>query len=247
MKTQRVRCKGVTLFALLVVAMLVLIPLSGQVSQSEAVERDASVVYVPMDESFFSIGDFLEQKFDLNEDGIDDFRFTNNGLEVVNGISVYPLNQNRVLGSLVQSTPYDTTPYLIPFKKGSQISGTIDQDAYKWTNTAGWKNERQAVTSCAGTGIIEMPYVCGGFFHDQGVSYMGLELNLEGQKHYGWILMDFTFLPDTGCYFKGYAYETDPGVAIMTGEIPEPSTYALFVGILSTLALVIQKRFKALK
>ena len=244
MKTQRVTYKRVTLFVL---SVLILTPLQGQVPQGEPVERDASVVYVPLDIGFFSIGDFLEHNFDLNEDGIDDFRFTNGGLEVVHGISVYPLNQNRVIGSLVQATPYDTEPYLIPFKKGSQISGTIDQDAYQWTNTAQWSNEDQGVTSCAGTGIIERPVACEGFFHDQGVSYMGLELDLEGQKHYGWILMDFTFFPLSGCDFKGYAYETDPGVAIMTGEVPEPSTYALFVGILSTLALVIQKRFKTLK
>lgn len=51
----------------------------------------------------------------------------------------------------------------------------------------------------------------------------------------------------SGGDFKGYAYETEPGVAIMTDEIPEPTTYALFVGILSALALVIQKRFKTLK
>ena len=85
------------------------------------------------------------------------------------------------------------------------------------------------------------------FFHDQGVSYMGLELDLEGKKHYGWLLMDFSFAPDSGCYFKGYAYETEFGVAIKTGEIPEPSTYTLWVGILSALAVVILKRFRILK
>jgi hypothetical protein len=56
--------------------------------------------------------------------------------------------------------------------------------------------------------------------------------------------MDFTFFPLSGCDFKGYAYETDPGVAIMTGEIPEPSTYALWVGVLSALALVIQNALR---
>jgi hypothetical protein len=244
MKTQRLTCKEVVLLTLFVLGLT---PLSGQVPLSDPVERDASVVYVPLDISFFSIGNFVERHFDLNEDGIDDFRFTNGGLEVVHGISVYPLSQNRVIGSLVQATPYDTEEYLIPFKKGSQISGTIDQDAYKWTKTAGWKNERQTVTGCAGTGIIQEPVACGDFFYNQGVSYMGLELDLEGQKHYGWLLMDFTFLPFSGCEFLSYAYETEPGVAIMTGEIPEPSTYALWVGVLSALALVIQKRFKTLK
>lgn len=71
-----------------------------------------------------------------------------------------------MIGSLVQVTAHDTTPYLIPFKAGSQISGTIDQDAYKWTNTAAWKNERQAVTSCAGSTVIGETYACGDFFHD---------------------------------------------------------------------------------
>ena len=85
------------------------------------------------------------------------------------------------------------------------------------------------------------------FFHDQGVSYMGLELDLEGKKHYGWLLMDFSFLPFSGCYFKGFAYETETGVAIMTGEIPEPSTYTLWVGILSALAMLICKRFRVFK
>lgn len=76
---------------------------------------------------------------------------------------------------------------------------------------------------------------------------MGLELDLEGKKHYGWLLMDFSFLPDSGCYFKGFAYETEAGVAIMTGEVPEPSTYTLWVGIVSALTLVISKRFRIFK
>lgn len=110
------------------------------------------------------------------------------------GISVFPLNQNRVIGSLMQVTPHDTEPYLIPFKAGSQISGTIDQDATQWTNTARCSNEDQGVTSCVNPHIIGVPYACEGFFNDQGVSYMGLELDLEGKKHYGWLLMDFSFL-----------------------------------------------------
>ena len=244
MKTEKPTLKGVVL---LTFCVLGLSPLSGQEPQDTTIERDTSVVYQPMDIGFYSIGDFLERKFDINGDGIDDFRFTNAGPEVVHGISVFPLNQNRVIGSLVQSTPFDTTPYLIPFKAGSQISGTIDQDATQWTNTAAWKNERQAVTSCAGSTVVGETLACGDFFHDQGVSYMGLELDLEGKKHYGWLLMDFSFLPDTGCYFKGFAYETEAGVAIMTGEVPEPSTYSLWVGIVSALTVVISKRFKILK
>lgn len=90
MKTQRLTGKGV---ALLTLSVLGLTSLQGQVPLNTSVERDTSVVYHSMDEDFYYIGYFRERKFDVNGDGIDDFRFTNNGPEAVMGISVFPLNQ----------------------------------------------------------------------------------------------------------------------------------------------------------
>lgn len=74
MKTEKPILKGVVLLTFFVLGLS---GLQGQELQDRTIERDTSVVYRSMHEDFYSFGEFRERKFDINGDGIDDFRFTN--------------------------------------------------------------------------------------------------------------------------------------------------------------------------
>jgi hypothetical protein len=49
--------------------------------------------------------------------------------------------------------------------------------------------------------------------------YLGVKFNIQGEVHYGWVRMDVTE-SDAGIYaaVSGYAYETLPNQAILTGQ-----------------------------
>jgi hypothetical protein len=62
------------------------------------------------------------------------------------------------------------------------------------------------------------------FFGAEGL--MGIEFEISGNTHYGWLRL--TLHPDTGAaILRDYAYESEPGVGIIAGAIPEPSTILL--------------------
>jgi hypothetical protein len=81
------------------------------------------------------------------------------------------------------------------------------------------------------------PTGCRGPFYtdvrdDPQRSFLGFEFEIEGAQHYGYF--DISSFPGSfGAALNGWAYESEPGRAITTAFIPEPST-----GLLSVLGLV---------
>ena len=79
--------------------------------------------------------------------------------------------------------------------------------------------------------------------HDTGISipdpsydteyYIGLEISIDNQSHYGWLSIQAPSSPDNRLLVNGWAYEDTPNTPIVAGVIPEPSSIALIgVGIL---------------
>ena len=59
-------------------------------------------------------------------------------------------------------------------------------------------------------------------------AYMGVAFDIDGATHYGWIdLLVASLSPGAEIY--GWGYETQPGVGILAGAVPEPATSALLV------------------
>jgi hypothetical protein len=84
-------------------------------------------------------------------------------------------------------------------------------------------------------------YTCAGRFMGQH-AYMGIEFDIEGARHYGWIdLLVASDNPYAEIY--GWGYETDPGVSILAGAgaVPEPSTISLLIGGLLTIGCTLRR------
>ncbi|MBX7212275.1 MAG: PEP-CTERM sorting domain-containing protein [Verrucomicrobiaceae bacterium] len=76
--------------------------------------------------------------------------------------------------------------------------------------------------------------VCFGYFWDFTVANIGVEFTLADGVHYGYVELE-------GIYglgrIRSYAWETDPGVPIVAGAMPEPSRAVLiFAGMLAVLS-----------
>lgn len=56
-------------------------------------------------------------------------------------------------------------------------------------------------------------------FAGQGDKYVGIRFNINGQKHYGWILISFdSSVSNRALTIKSFAYESEPGKAIAAGD-----------------------------
>lgn len=69
--------------------------------------------------------------------------------------------------------------------------------------------------------------------------FVGVQLLIDGQVHYGWIGVKTRELQGAHGYVTGWAYETDAERPIVAGVIPEPAV--LVLGITSALAAVFRR------
>lgn len=99
----------------------------------------------------------------------------------------------------------------------------IDSDALggsaRWDTTLGILSHSDLIFP---TGPIK-----GGPFWETN-AYLGVSLIINETTHYGWIQIDN---PNAfpGGTITGFAYETTPGVGIVAGAVPEPSSLILFL------------------
>lgn len=56
-------------------------------------------------------------------------------------------------------------------------------------------------------------------------AYLGVSFTASDGVHYGWV--QITSYPDMRAHIHSWAYESQPGVEITTGVVPEPSTWQL--------------------
>ncbi len=96
-----------------------------------------------------------------------------------------------------------------------------------------WANDTPVISACFNAGGV----VCFGNFLG-GIEYLGLEFDISGDTHYGWVEVEssefFQFVR-----VHRWAYESEPGVGILAGQIPEPSGIALVLaGVLLALRRV---------
>lgn len=172
--------------------------------------------------------------FDVNSDGLADYRFLSDGSFVA---LIQSYGSNRFISTL--STGKDVGGDVAPVESGSIIG--IDSSML----SGGWHHHTDNVGNPAlstgyglNSGAMQMQFAD---------AYIGVEFAAADGIHYGWIQYVGYSHPEKGLghYLPGgsidsWAWETRPGVPITAGAIPEPSATLLF--LVASLAMLCRNR-----
>jgi hypothetical protein len=188
---------------------------AGSVAAPQSAE--AKVVYTPANRVIEFNGKSI---LDLNNDHIADFVFNGGGLGNNGAVWVRPFNSNNhvftgTLGSYwAAALPAGATVGPGPDFTGHKAA--MEADCFcsgYWDYTGPWLNAQDL--------------------------YLGLEITINGQHHFGWARI--TTNANNEFVLTGYAYETIPGKAIVTGAtsdeqadaaLPQrPDNTSAFVGM----------------
>jgi hypothetical protein len=163
--------------------------------------------------------------FDINLDGIWDYRFSRGNFVV----ALESHGANRFISTL--SIPPDLGGDVTPVPLGSIIgadTSLLSGDWHRHMDNGGG----------SGFGLNSGPNPM-----QYADAYIGVEFMLTDGIHYGWIqYIGFSHpekgvpFPLLGGFIDSWAWETQPGVAIIAGAIPEPST-AAYLGVGTALIL----------
>ena len=153
-------------------------------------------------------------QIDLDGDGVLDYIIPGSHGQ----IDVLPQGFNRAL-----STDQFGTFYADALPAGSFIGVDPDDDMV-------WGAGSPIMAGCFNAGGV----FCFGEFLG-GIDYLGAEFDIAGNTHYGWLeIRSRDGIPFIDVL--SWAYESEPGVGILAGAIPEPSAAAMLLAA-SLLAL----------
>ena len=158
--------------------------------------------------------------FDVNGDGVQDFRFVGDFL--VNAMQSY--GGNRFIGVLAFFP--DLGGSVVPVTAGSIVGSDTSFLAGDWhlhTDNGGGSGYG------LGSGPSPMQFAD---------AYIGVEFTAADGLHYGWIQYTgyshpengLPAMPVPGGVINSWAWESQPGAPIIAGAIPEPGTAALIGG-----------------
>jgi len=161
--------------------------------------------------------DPVYHQMDMNGDGTAEFTFmsanaSSGGFAILAG----PDNAVMSFRSL-------DTAFAVPLAADSVIGP--DPSPYEWTRHGSPSDGLpfgSVLTACVDIG-------CVGLFTGVESGYAGLQFQIDGQTHYGWVRVGAPLAGLNGGWIYEYAYDTQPGVPILAGAVPEPSTWALMV------------------
>ncbi len=124
---------------------------------------------------------------------------------------------SRIL--LALSPPPNIGGPVAPLPAGFPIGPDSGTGGLAWASRSAF-DPFEVLAQCFNTG-------CGGAFPGQQ-AYMGIEFQRASGTHYGWVsLYVDSFAPVA--VIDSWAWEMRPGVPILAGAVPEPSTFALLV------------------
>lgn len=146
----------------------------------------------------------IYRELDLNGDGVVDFAIDSLLLQT----TVLTANgANRMLAF----PNWDGGTLLDPLQAGLAISQSPPLPDGYWAN-------RASISACSTIGCLG-PWL--GL-----TAYAGVEFGIGAETHYGWIRI-FNFADFNAGNVLDWAYETRPNTPLLTGAVPEPSTWAL--------------------
>lgn len=176
---------------------------------------------------------------DIDQNGSTDFQLG----ATINAALIRPERSNKLL--VRTATPPDLGGSLFPLQDNTMIGLTESpmglifistdlSDGYIAPEDEGFFI---SLASCFA------PAGCGGPFYvpvtgEPERLFLGLEFEIEDEEHYGYL--DISSFPGGGIFINGWAYESEPGKAITTSLVPEPSSALL--AALGVLMCIRRKR-----
>jgi len=179
-----------------------------------AIASYSDIVHTPTD---FVVGDVWipapDELFELDVDlnGTVDFTLAA-GKTHFSGI--HPKNQNQYL---ILSSP--------PPNIGGPVAA-LDSGYFIGSNSGEGTPEEWFASNNFSTLIVLLSTGESGEFIDHR-GYVGLEFSAEDGIHYGWLDIEGVETRSS-IRIRGWAYESTPGVGIVAGAVPEPSSVVLF-------------------
>ena len=144
---------------------------------------------------------------DFNSDGTAEFVIYASGPLSTRGFTMWGLGQNRVWS-------YHPTEswFTVAMNAGETIGPSMTSPWYEWYQTEYFPSgEPRGSTFCSCVGEIG----CLGFYAGLDSAYAGLEFQLDGQTHYGWLRLGAPIPELNGGWIYEYAYDTRPGATIL--------------------------------
>jgi hypothetical protein len=154
---------------------------------------------------------------DVNGDGNSEFTLSS-GPASYGGFAI-----SAVAGNSVLSLRSLDTTFVVPLDSLSPIGA--DPVPFDWTRHG---SPSQGLTPWSVfTASVNIGSI--GLFTGVESAYTGLQFQLGGRTHYGWVRVGAPIAGANGGWIYDYAYETRPDTPILAGAVPEPSTWVLLV------------------
>jgi len=160
-------------------------------------------VWIPAPDELFNL--------DLDSNGTIDFTLAAGNYHFS---GIHPENQNKCL--ILPSPPPNIGGPVAALDPGYLIGSSTESSPEEWFSSE----------SYSGLILIVDSGTAGEFYNHRG--YIGLEFEAEDGVHYGWLDIEGRS-SRSSIVVLGWAYETTPGVGIVAGAVPEPSSMILFI------------------
>jgi len=178
-------------------------------------QAEAEVVYTPV---ISRVG--VDYYIDLNHDGINDFKIHSSYISGFGDVQVAPLQVgNRVV---VQRSCFDRGVCAADLAAGVVIG----------QHSPFHDSNRKFLAD------MNSFYSYGPWIH-QNDGYLGFVFQIDGKEHFGWARIQFNSFFCFACIagIRGFAYETNPGKAIVAGDTGQSDRDSLRPISLGMLAL----------
>lgn len=180
-----------------------------------AVATNASVVYTDIDPDAAAITGTDVIDIDMNNDGIVDFQFRGTGTSFSSSYFAFRTNIAQMYGvnggayGFAATSSYGAAGYAVAaLNSGDNIGPSGLFNSSTWATVGGFFSFSSFGVGY-GSAIGPMP--------GAGEKFIGVSFDIGGNQHYGWIRIDVA--ADAGSYtIFDYAYEDQPGVAILAGD-----------------------------
>jgi hypothetical protein len=168
---------------------------------------------------------------DLNQDGVADYLIGTGGGQSTSGFYIYGLQQaNKVWGHQIV-----VSQYAVALASGDFI-GADGSSVYDWFEPQVLNGQTYGPAF-----TVEVDIFTIGYFTGVPSAYCGLQMQVGGQTHYGWVRVGSPIGLNGGWVYDS-VFNSTPGASLLAGDgrVPEPSPLAL--STMAGIALLVFRR-----